>query len=333
MEATQPPPKLRPAVKVALSSLRGGSFRRNVPGAASLEGGARAVGCSWGRPQPPHPPPSVRVPLSSRGSRSEVRISRSGNVPPLAPLPPTNRGSAGGGGRPQRAPTAPGRENGRAAAILAGSGPGGPLGVRPSVPSRRGRSLPARRPAPSPLAHTKAPPRPPPSARRSERPPPPEPPSAARPLRRGHSAAAARRGTAGGNAGRSGSRYGEGRDKRRAPPLLTPLRLPPRRRHTEAGAAPGCAVLYACGARTARFGHARSALGAAPGLPRRLRRIPSAPSRPLLTARGGGGRQPEGRPGGVLGSSGRRGRAQRVPSRPRPRRPPPPSRVLPPVSP
>lgn len=100
MEATQPPPKLRPAVKVALSSLRGGSFRRNVPGAASLEGGARAVGCSWGRPQPPHPPPSVRVPLSSRGSRSEVRISRSGNVPPLAPLPPTNRGSAGGGAAP-----------------------------------------------------------------------------------------------------------------------------------------------------------------------------------------------------------------------------------------
>lgn len=152
MEATQPPPKLRPAVKVALSSLRGGSFRRNVPGAASLEGGARAVGCSWGRPQPPHPPPSVRVPLSSRGSRSEVRISRSGNVPPLAPLPPTNRGSAGGGGRPQRAPTAPGRENGRAAAILAGSGPGGTLGgaavgpvpPRPLLTRPAPRTIPAR---------------------------------------------------------------------------------------------------------------------------------------------------------------------------------------------
>lgn len=281
------------------------------------------------RSVPPSPPAGLAAGSASRGQEGS---------PPPTPTKPRLCGD--GGGRPQRAPTAPGRENGRAAAIPAGSGPGGARGGRgrrsrpaaaapypPGAPHHPRSLTQRRRPAlrPPPAA---------PSARarrhRSRLPPPARSDGATAPQRPGGEL-------------RGGTRGGPGRDTGRVaisgallpfpPPLLPPSPPPPRHRHTEAGAAAGCAVLYACGARTARFGHARSALSAAPGLPRRLRCVPSAPSKPLLTARGGGDRQPERRPEGVLGSSGRRGRGQRVLPGPRPRRPPPPSRVPPPVSP
>lgn len=102
MEATQPPPKLRPAVKVALRPLRGGSFRRTVPGAAGFggggEGGRGPRDARGGGPNPP----TVRAPLSSRGSRSGVRISRSGRVPP--PHPHQTAALRGWGGPPPTRP-------------------------------------------------------------------------------------------------------------------------------------------------------------------------------------------------------------------------------------
>ena len=128
MEATQPPPKLRPAVKVALRPLRGGSFRRTVPGAAGFGGGGGG-GAGRGmlvvaaptppRSVPPSPPAGLAAGSASRGQEGS---------PPPTPTKPRLCGD--GGGRPQRAPTAPGRENGRAAAIPAGSGPGGARGGR-----------------------------------------------------------------------------------------------------------------------------------------------------------------------------------------------------------